>query len=154
MAELQALHRAVWGDVSYERHLTETRLRARRGIGIVLMAVGVVIAGLGLAMTTLPGTDELAQRDVLPPGNVAPATRPASTDRDRTITTVRSAPASTRAPVVTAVTTVTAPRRPRSRTLAHTGARTDGLLVLGVALVAAGLAILRGKSTRQRAPAS
>jgi hypothetical protein len=156
MAELQALHRAVWGDVSYERHLAETRLRARRGIGIALMAVGVVVTALGLAMTTLPGPDELAQRDVLPPGNVAPATRPAPTDRDRTITTVRPAPASTRAPVVTAATTTTAPRRPRSRsrTLARTGARTDALLVLGVALVAGGLTILRGKSTRKRTPAS
>jgi hypothetical protein len=153
MAELRALHRAVWGDVSYERHLAETRLRARRGIGVALMAIGVVVAGVGLAVTTLPGTEELAQRDVSPPGNVSPATRPASTDRDRTITTVGIAPTSTRAPVVTAATTTTAPRR-RPRSLAHTGARTDALLVLALALVAAGLAILRGKSTRKRTTAS
>jgi hypothetical protein len=120
------------------------------------MAVGVVVAGLGLAVTSLPGTDELAQRDVFPPGSVSAATRPKSADRDRerTLTTVRAAPTSTRAPVVTAATTIGAPRRSRSRTLAHTGARTDVLLVLGVALVAAGLAILRGKSAGKRLPAS
>jgi hypothetical protein len=154
MAELRALHRAVWGDVTYERHLAETRSQVRRGIATALMAVGVVIVGLGLSVTTLPGTEELAQRDPFPPGSVSPATRPASTDRERTLTTVRAAPTSTRAPVVTAATTIAAPRRSRSRTLAHTGARSDALLVLGVALVAAGLAILRGKSAEKRLPAS
>ncbi len=149
MAELQALQRVVWGDVSYEQHLAVQRSRVRRAIATVLMAVGVVVAGLGLAVTTLPGTDERTQRDLSPPRSATRATRPVSAERDRTVSTARpalTAPAATRA---TPATIAPAERSPHA--LAHTGARTGGLLVVAVVLVAAGVAILFARSAGRRA---
>jgi hypothetical protein len=173
MAELHALHRAVWGDVSYERHLAERRLRTHRAVSTLLMALGVVVAGLALAVTTLPGTDEPARRDGLPPRSGTPATRPVSAEPDRSATSRRpastlvSTAASTRAPAVTATVTArttvprppaptatTVPRRRRPHALARTGASTEKLLVVAFVLLAAGLAIRRGKSTGRRTPAS
>jgi hypothetical protein len=163
MAELHALHRAVWGDVSYERHLAERRFRTRRAVSTLVMALGVVFAGLALAVATLPGTDEVARRDLLPPRSGTPATRPVSAEQDRPASTA----VSTRAPAVTATATAgttvprppastatTVPRRRRPHSLARTGASTEKLLVMAFVPLAAGLAIRRGKSTGRRRTAS
>lgn len=131
------LHRSVWGDVAYGRHVFERRaLFVSRRVGLGVLAALFVALGVGILFATRLGPTRFSTAGT-PPSTAVPAAPP------------------TEGPVVTTAavgssTRPAAPPRPTAQPLANTGAHDALLFGVAAVLVSSGIAFRAGGRPQRR----
>jgi hypothetical protein len=141
MADLRALHRAVWGDVSYERHLASKRASLLRHLAVFAFAA-VALAAVGTAFISVTRATDPKGLPTSVPRTVPSASTTSTTVRKPPTTgsTGSSRPGTTPSRPAT-VSTASGPSTRARPPLAQTGFDSRPLLVIAIVLIASGIAV-------------